>query len=277
MVASLVALSCLSVAGPTLAPWSMMSVTYRTAAEPSVFLNEVQIANAPSGDFTVKVQVMSGDTVLGETIPGTIYRAEGMSAVQLRAKSIPLGATAGPRSIRLLVNDQPAGKFDFTLKGSTGSWQVGGPWQDHAQIRLPLQPKPTDRLRFDWWSTVSEFTDTKTPYQAVLKVGGKVVGTGSNKSSFGTMWVKATDNFRTPTNQFITAADVAKLGSGPFTIDIVQAGKTIKTYHGTLAGGSFAAHPRSHPDTTGVFLPDREVSSAMNKLHPDRIVWLAPK
>lgn len=277
LVSILIATACPILAQPSLELGSMMALTYRTNAEPSVFLNQFQIANAPTGDFSVKVRVLDGDTVLGETIPGQIYRAESMAAVQLRPKTITLGNTAGVRTIQLMINDQPVDKFDFRLEGAAGSWQISGPWQDHAQIRIPLDPKPTDRLRFDWWSSALEFTDTKTPYQAVLKLGGKVLGAGAQKFSFGQMWVKATDNFRMPSNQFITAADVPKMGSGDFTIDIVQGSKTIKTYRGTLSGGTFVAHPRSGAETKGVFLPDREVSSAMNKLHPDRIIWLAPK
>jgi hypothetical protein len=279
MVAALLAASALTAAEPTAALWSLLSTSFQlNGAEPSVMLNKVQLANAPTGDFEAKLIVRSGDEVLGETVPGQIYRAESMAAIQLRVVSVKLGTTPGPRNLDLMINGKSAGRLDFTLSKTATGWATSGPWADHAQIRWANDGRANNRVRFDYWASGEEMPDAKAPFKAVMKRGSQVLAEGSEKYPSGAIWVKRTDNLRRPNGSFVTVGDMATLGNGPVVIEIVQAGKTVKSYRGSIAGGQFALHPRSKDSLPEGqrHLPPRDIGDGMNKLTNDVIVWLAP-
>ncbi len=279
MIAALLAASALTASEPTAALWSLLSTSFQlNGAEPSVMLNKAQIAFAPAGDFEAKLVVRAGEEVLGETIPGQIFRAESMSAIQFRVKSVKLGTTPGPRSLDLMINGKSAGRLDFTLSKTATGWSTMGPWADHAQIRWSSDGRPANRVRFDYWASGEEMPDAKAPFKAVMKRGSQVLAEGSDKYPSGSIWVKRTDNWKRPNGTFVTVGDMATLGNGPFVVDIVQAGKTVKSYRGSIVGGQFALHRRSSENLSDGerHLPLTDVGDGMNKLTDDVIVWLAP-
>jgi hypothetical protein len=279
MIAALLAASALTASEPTAALWSLLSTSFQLSGpEPSVMLNQAQLAFAPAEDFQAKLIVRSGEEVLGETVPGQIFRAETMSAIQFRVRSVKLGTTPGPRSLDLEINGKSAGRLDFTLKKTATGWATSGPWADHAQVRWANDGRANNFVRFDYWVAGDEMPDAEAPFKAVFKRGAQVLAEGSDKYPSGPIWVKRTDNLRRPNGSFVTVGDMASLGNGPFVVDIVQAGKTVKSYRGSIAGGQFVLHPRSKENLTEGqrHLPPRDVGEAMNKLTNDVIVWLAP-
>ncbi|MCG9894540.1 MAG: hypothetical protein MH204_03575 [Fimbriimonadaceae bacterium] len=247
--------------------------------EPRWMLSHVSVNNAPAGDFQVQVVVKSGETTLGEVEGNRIFRAENMASVQLKSRQIPLGTAPGLRRIEVRVNGQPAGGFDFQLGRSGDQWTVMGPWHDHGQMRWIPGGNASARVRFDWWAAGVELSASDKPFKAVFKRGGKVIAEGTDKYPSKNMWVYRSDNLRLPDRSFLGASEIAsKLGAGPFVVEIVQEGRTLKSYRGSVEGNGFKAHVRSGPNPPEgkLALPDRDLSEGSTKITDDRIAWLAP-
>lgn len=279
MLLAALAASALAAPEPTVNLWSLFTARFfLNGPEATMMIENAEFSFAPAGDVDVKMQVRAGSELLDEPIFSRLYRVDSVAVAKFRVKSIKLGTTPGPRSIDLIINGKSAGRLDFDLKKAATGWETTGPWATHAQIRWEDDGRPNNRVRFDYWAAGTEMPDAKAPFKAVFKRAGKVLAEGSEKYPSGAMWVKRTDNLKRPDGSFVTVGDMAKLGDGPIVVEIVQAGKTVKSYRCSMSGGKFAPHPRSSEALAAgtAHLPVKELSGGLDKLGVDAIIWLAP-
>lgn len=100
---------------------SLMGLNIHTdGPEVRSFSYEIDLAFAPEGDFPAKLVVRSGTRVIQELPAWVSSRSGTMARLKLRSTGINFGPEDGPRSVEVMVANEPAGRMDFTLTKRTG-------------------------------------------------------------------------------------------------------------------------------------------------------------
>jgi hypothetical protein len=254
-------------------------------AEPRMIIGEVDIAFVPPGDFAVRAEVQSGGKVIDSYEPVDITRAGTMARVRFRGNNVvALGQDGSPQAFVVYVDDQVAGRLDFTIGRTTSGdafnpiteWAFNGPWQTHAVLDYDDSPGSKDGILFGWWMSSREVgAERAYPLDIVMRRGGTIIAKGNVSRSIRGLepiyWQVLLERAR---GKMLTGPDLTAL-NGPFVIEIKHGAKVVRSYKGAIANGKFVPHARSdlaHSEPT-TFLGARFISPR-RAVSPTLRTWL---
>lgn len=234
---------------------------YLDAAEPKILVAGISFGFAPSGTFATKMLVKEGDTTLHDlkfrdNLP---ERAGVFASVRGRTPgSISLGTGDGPRSLEVFVDEQPAGKFVFTLtKSSNGdpldpkvSWKIVGPWKDYAHFKH----KPDDGSRqdvfFTYWVAQHELAAGEKTVTATLKKGATVVAKSRDNIPNGSRYSRFEVPILKPNNDPLMVKDLPGM-AGSYTMEVTAGKRILRSWKVTIGASGFVPHAKSDHTKTG--------------------------
>jgi hypothetical protein len=241
--------------------------------DPKINVDTVDIAFAPSNDFTVKAEVSANGKIVKTIEPIDITRFATFARVRFKGNEFQeLGSENGPRAVVIYVNDKPAGKLDMTFtKKANGDpynpvneWTTTGPWQTHAYFEYSTDKSTQQRVDFFWWMSSREIGPEKRyKVDVTMRRGTTILAKSSQETSIhDTELVKQNTVFELAPRKALYQKDLDKM-AGPFLVEFKVGSKVIRTYRGEIVNGTFKPHKRSeltHTDPI-TFLNSRFVSS----------------
>lgn len=248
---------------------------------------EIDVAFAPEGKFQAKLIARSGTRVIVELPANVTQRSGTMARLKFRPGSLKFGTEDGPRSLEVLVDGEPAGRIDFTLTKRTGGdafaptvdWLVDGPWTSHGYFIHPIESNQQPRVNFAFWASTAELGGVpKGTLEVVMKRGNTVLAKSAPREINSTTPILKSDGLTLANGQVFMVEHLAKM-AGPFTVELRQGSRVVKTYRGEIANGAFVAHPLSAlpPSDPSHFLSPRALSPERGTMMSYLFSWVTPR
>jgi hypothetical protein len=245
---------------------------------------QIDVAFAPEGNFEAKLVARSGTRVIVELPAKVAQRSGTMARLTFRAGSLKFGTEDGPRSLEVLVAGEPAGRIDFTLTKRTGGdafaptvdWLVDGPWTSHGYFSHPIESNQQPRVHFAFWASTAELGGVpKGTLDVVMKRGSTVLATSEPREINSTTPILKSQELKLANGQIFMVEHLAKM-AGPFTVELRQGARVVKTFRGEIANGAFVPHPLSAlpPSDPSHFLSPRGLSPERGTMSSTLFSWV---
>jgi hypothetical protein len=121
------------------------------------------------------------------------------SLLRFRGNNVAmLGKDGSPQAFEVYVNEQVAGRLDFTLgQQSSGNafnpiteWSFNGPWQTHAVLDYDDSPGVKDNIVFRWWMSSRELgQEDSYPLEIVMRRGSTIISPSRTVSPTLRTWL----------------------------------------------------------------------------------------
>gem|GEM_PF-2254883 len=288
VLTNLIAATVLSQTPPPSADFAnlLSKIPNTRSADPKLMVGYVDIAFAPTGDFTAKAALEVNGKVLKEFRVSQIVRQGTLARLTFRATPFePLGPENGKRSFIVYVNDSVAGRLDFNLTKQPGGdayapttdWTTTGPWQTHSYLTYTTKSGDQQRINFNYYLSSRELGSEKNyKVDLVMRRGTTILAKSLRSREVNdTELVFKEEPLHLPNGNPLMRPDLEKI-AGPFILEIKTGSRVIRTYRGEIASGMFKPHKNSaltHTEPT-TFLTERRISEGGGGIHNFLFTWL---